>query len=696
MLTRGVVLSDRYRLDDRVATGGMGAVWRCTDVMLEREVAVKVLLPALSADPEFTSRFRAEARMLAALRHPGVVAVHDVGRSVLADGSQADYLVMEYVNGQPLSSWLRRAGRLDPASTMSVVAQAAEALHTAHLAGIVHRDVKPGNLLVKADGRVVLVDFGIARSGTTAGLTAANVMLGTASYMSPEQAANQPVSPVTDVYALGAVAYFCLTGQPPFDGDNPLQVALRHLQEEPPPLPPGIPAAVAALVVQAMAKRPGDRFPDAAAMADAAVGARDATLAVVPESARPPWAVAGPTSAAQAAAGTAAQAAAGTAAQAAAGTGPGGTPAAAVPPAVPGTGPGGNPAAGLAGPVAPPDLWAPLPPVSPAPPHPISGAPGGTHPTPRPPFPAAGSPTPPAVAPFPGTGSPIPPAVALPFPAAAPMPAEPLPGGPFGHRDAAHQGPDTASGTWGSVPPTREDPVEPQQSRRRRAALLGAAATVFVVLAGVVGATVVLSDDDPAGGNVPAALTGESGAAGSPGATVDDGTGELRVGPSPKATRSAAPSASGTPSASPPDRSPAPTAGGGEPTGTAPGQPNPAPTTRQPEKPNPYTPVEACGSGYKVIDSASLTASGSRKGRVYLLYHAGSGNNCVVTMKETAVGRATAASAWLEVRGSARGTDSGSFSYYAGPVRAKAPGVCVKWGGSTGGASYGSGFEHCG
>ncbi|MEV5766582.1 serine/threonine-protein kinase, partial [Micromonospora sp. NPDC052213] len=294
MLTQGVVLSERYRLGERVATGGMGAVWRCTDIMLEREVAVKVLLPALTADPEFTARFRAEARMLAALRHPGVVAVHDVGRSTLADGSQADYLVMEYVDGQPLSSWLRRAGRLDPASTMSVVAQAADALHTAHLAGIVHRDVKPGNLLVKSDGRVVLVDFGIARSGTTAGITAANVMLGTASYMSPEQAANQPVSPATDIYALGAVAYVCLAGQPPFDGDNPLQVALRHVQEEPPPLPPGTPPPVVALVERAMAKRPGDRYPDAAALADAAAEARDATLAVVPASARPPWAVAGP------------------------------------------------------------------------------------------------------------------------------------------------------------------------------------------------------------------------------------------------------------------------------------------------------------------------------------------------------------------------------------------------------------------
>ncbi|WP_434089781.1 protein kinase domain-containing protein [Micromonospora echinofusca] len=635
MLTRGVVLSDRYRLDDRVATGGMGAVWRCTDVMLERTVAVKVLLPALSADPEFTTRFRAEARMLAALRHPGVVAVHDVGRAVLADGSQVDYLVMEYVDGQPLSSWLRRAGRLDPASTMSVVAQAAEALHTAHVAGIVHRDVKPGNLLVKADGRAVLVDFGIARSGTSAGITAANVMLGTASYMSPEQAANQPVSPATDIYALGAVAYFCLTGQPPFDGDNPLQVALRHLQEEPPPLPPGIPAAVAALVQRAMAKRPGDRFGDAAAMADAAAEARDATLAVVPTSARPPWAVAGPTSAASA---------------------------------------GATLSPAPAGPLAPPDPWAPLPPV-PGRPHPAAGTFGGT-------------PTAPAgQRPFPHAGASVPPPSAA--VSSAPAAARPA-GGPPGR-----PGPDTGGGTWASAPPTREDPVAPPPSRRRRAALLGSAAVGSVVLVAVA-VLALVPDDGPAGGDVPAALTGGSAPAGPPGAAADDGTGRLRVEPTSGATRPTAPAASGRPSASPSQPVPVPTAGGGEPTPTASGRPGAEPTAGRPARTNPYTPVEACGSGYQVVDSAALTASGTRQGRVYLLYHAGTGNNCVVTMKETAVGTATTASAWLEVRGRARSTDSGSFSYYAGPVRAKAAGVCVKWGGATGGASYGSGFEHCG
>ncbi|PWU45267.1 serine/threonine protein kinase, partial [Micromonospora globispora] len=294
MLTQGVVLSDRYLLSERIATGGMGAVWRCTDTLLDRQVAVKVLLPSLVADPEFTTRFHAEARMMAALRHPGIVQVHDFGSATLADGSQVSYLVMEYVDGEPLTTWVRRAGRLDPASTMSVVAQAARALHVAHLAGIVHRDVKPGNLLVKRDGSVVLVDFGIARSTTMAGITAANMVLGTASYMSPEQAAAQPVSPATDVYALGAVAYYCLAGRPPFEGENPLQVALRHVQDEPAPLPAGTPPAVIEVVRRALAKRPGDRYPSAAGMADAAQDARDATLATVPVPPRPPWAVDGP------------------------------------------------------------------------------------------------------------------------------------------------------------------------------------------------------------------------------------------------------------------------------------------------------------------------------------------------------------------------------------------------------------------
>ncbi|WP_422732948.1 protein kinase domain-containing protein [Micromonospora sp. WMMD558] len=600
MLTRGGTLSDRYRLDERVATGGMGAVWRCTDVALERVVAVKVLLPALTEDPEFTTRFRSEARMLAALRHPGVVAVHDVGRATLGDGSAVDYLVMEYVDGEPLGTWLRRAGRLDPASTMSVVAQAADALHAAHVAGIVHRDVKPGNLLVKRDGRVVLVDFGIARSGTTAGLTAANMVLGTASYMSPEQAANQPVSPATDVYALGAVAYACLAGRPPFDGDNPLQVALRHLQDEPAPLPPETPAGVVAVVERAMAKRPADRWPDAAALADAASAAREATLAVVPDSARPPWAVAGASPAA----------------------GPPGFSAAPVPPST-------------AAPV-PPSTAAPVPPIPAA-----AAAPDGRGPD--------------------GSGPSTPP-----------------------WQPSAHQTDPTSS-------PTREEPAARRPGRR--AALVGAAVAVAVVTVGAVTAAALLIDGsstapdaDRATPAAAASVGGINPGSPTPSAAAPTGTGRPATAATPSAGRTSAP-ASAAPAPAPSDA--------GTATATSP-RPGPTTATAAPPKPNPYTAGEVCGSGYQVIDSAPLTAGGTRTGRVYLLYHNSTGSNCVVTLKDSAVGTATAASAWLEVQGRARSTDSGSFAYYAGPVRAKAAGVCVKWGGSTGGASYGSGFEHCG
>ncbi|WP_406078806.1 protein kinase domain-containing protein [Micromonospora sp. NBC_00858] len=612
MLTRGVLLGDRYRLGERVATGGMGAVWRGTDVMLEREVAVKVLLPSLVADPEFTARFRAEARMLAALRHPGVVAVHDVGQTALADGSRVDYLVMEYVEGEPLSARVRGAGRLDPATTMSVLAQAADALHTAHLAGIVHRDVKPGNLLVKADGRVVLVDFGIARSSTMAGLTAANMVLGTASYMSPEQATGQRVSPATDVYALGAVAYFCLAGQPPFDGDNPLAVALRHAQEEPAPLPSDTPPAVAAVVARALAKRPADRYTSAAELAGAAADARDATLASIPLAARPPWALAAPT------------------------------------PSVPG-------------------------------------------PTPPAVAPPAPSPTPPAVAP--PVPSPTPPPVLRPTPQAVPTPA-PTPSAP-----PTDPRPRAAFGTEPmGTGQTREDPFRTGSARRRGPLLVGVGAVVLVAL--VAGAVAALRPgSDPGGTDGPPALAGESVSAAEVPLPSGDATspGPLPSGtPGASRTATAAPTgASGQPGA-PGSGAPAPrtTAPGTTPTGGASGQPTSSGSPAG--RPNPYTAAQACGSGYQVIDSATLTGGdGRRRGRVYLLYHSGNGNNCVVTLKDTAVGTPSAASAYLEVQGRARSTDSGSFDYYAGPVRASAAGKCVKWGGATGGVSYGSGFEHC-
>src|SRR5215216_3075240 len=256
MLSPGVTLGGRYRLDERIAGGGMGDVWRGTDEVLGRTVAVKVLLPALLDEPGFAERFRGEARTMATINHPGVVDIYDYG----SDQSVA-YLVMEYVEGDALSRTLSRVGRLTPARTMALVAQAADALQAAHEKGVVHRDVKPGNLLVRPNGTLVLTDFGIARSVGAAQLTAAGSVLGTASYISPEQAAGSVATRLSDIYALGVVAYQCLSGHRPFEGDNPLEIAMRHVRDTPPPLPGDIPPPVRQFVERAMAKDPAARYP---------------------------------------------------------------------------------------------------------------------------------------------------------------------------------------------------------------------------------------------------------------------------------------------------------------------------------------------------------------------------------------------------------------------------------------------------
>ncbi|MGC5028333.1 serine/threonine-protein kinase [Micromonospora sp. DT229] len=265
MLSPGVQLGNRYRLDERIASGGMGDVWRGTDQVLGRTVAVKSLLPALLDEPGFAERFRGEARTMATINHPGVVDVYDFGSD-----QQIAFLVMEYIEGDPLSATLSRVGRLTPARTMALVAQAADALHAAHVKGIVHRDVKPGNLLVRPNGTLVLTDFGIARSELVGQLTAAGSVLGTASYISPEQATGQVATPASDVYALGVVAYQCLAGRRPFEGDNPLDIAMRHVRETPRQLPSDIPPQVCALVERAMAKDPKDRWASAAMLAGVA------------------------------------------------------------------------------------------------------------------------------------------------------------------------------------------------------------------------------------------------------------------------------------------------------------------------------------------------------------------------------------------------------------------------------------------
>jgi serine/threonine protein kinase len=274
VLSSGSLLDNRYRLDDRIATGGMGDVWRGTDVVLGRTIAVKVLRTAMLTDPEFAARFYGEARMMAAFRHPGVVEVYDYSAGDANDEDNCAYLVMAYVEGEPLSARLKEQGRLGVAETMSIVSQAAEALHAAHENGTVHRDVKPGNLIVKPNGTVILVDFGVARSAAVTSVTGLNAIVGTALYMAPEQVAKGNVTPATDIYALGAVAYHCLAGNPPFDGDNALQVALRHLEDEPDPLPETtVPPAVRELISRAMAKQPEDRFASAAEFAEAALAA---------------------------------------------------------------------------------------------------------------------------------------------------------------------------------------------------------------------------------------------------------------------------------------------------------------------------------------------------------------------------------------------------------------------------------------
>jgi serine/threonine protein kinase len=280
MLSPGVMLGGRYRLDERIASGGMGDVWRGTDEVLGRTVAVKILLPALLEEPGFAERFRGEARTMATINHPGVVDVYDYGSD-----QQIAFLVMEYVEGDALSRTLSRVGRLTPARTMALVAQAADALQAAHEKGIVHRDVKPGNLLVRPNGTLVLTDFGIARSAMVGQLTAAGSVLGTASYISPEQAAGATATPASDVYALGVVAYQCLSGHRPFEGDNPLEIAMRHVRDTARPLPADIPPAVRAIVDRSMAKDPAARWPSAATLA--AVARQAAATLGAPPPARP-------------------------------------------------------------------------------------------------------------------------------------------------------------------------------------------------------------------------------------------------------------------------------------------------------------------------------------------------------------------------------------------------------------------------
>ena len=269
------LLGGRYELQERIASGGMGEVWRGRDVRLGRSVAIKLLRSEYADDPSFTARFRAEATHAAGLSHPNIAAVHDYGETVTGStGERVAYLVMELVDGVPLSQRFDRDGPLDPSTALDLLRQAAAALAEAHRAGVVHRDVKPANILVGRDGRVKLTDFGIAWSAASVPLTRTGQVIGTPQYMSPEQASGEAPRPASDVYALGLIGYESLSGHAAFDGDNPVTIALKQVQQEPEPLPAEVPDDVRNLIDAALTKDPDDRFPDA----DAFLAAIDATL----------------------------------------------------------------------------------------------------------------------------------------------------------------------------------------------------------------------------------------------------------------------------------------------------------------------------------------------------------------------------------------------------------------------------------
>ena len=270
------LLAGRYRLTDRIAAGGMGEVWRGEDVLLNRAVAVKLLPTGRAGDESFLARFRAEARYAASLSHPGIARVYDYGESAEFGGA---YLILELVNGEPLSAILARAGRLSPDPTLDIVGQAARALDAAHQAGIVHRDIKPGNLLVAGGGTTKITDFGIAtavRAAQASHLTETGMVMGTAMYVSPEQATGAPVDASSDIYSLGVVAYECLAGHVPFTASEPLAIAFAHKHAPVPPLPPDVPPPVADLVYDMLAKTPAGRPASARAVADRADVLREA------------------------------------------------------------------------------------------------------------------------------------------------------------------------------------------------------------------------------------------------------------------------------------------------------------------------------------------------------------------------------------------------------------------------------------
>ncbi|MFM9033939.1 MAG: protein kinase domain-containing protein [Mycobacterium sp.] len=258
------MLDGRYRVETRIATGGMSTVYRGLDTRLDRPVALKVMDSRYADDHQFLARFQREARAVARLKHPGLVAIYDQGNDVTHP-----FLVMELIEGGTLRELLRERGPMPPHAVVAVLRPVLGGLGVAHRAGLVHRDIKPENVLISDDGEVKLVDFGLVRAMADAGITATSVILGTAGYLSPEQVEGLETGPRSDVYSAGIMAFELLTGTTPFRGDTALTVAHQRLDRDVPPpstVIAGVPPQFDELIAHATSRNPRDRFPDAAAM----------------------------------------------------------------------------------------------------------------------------------------------------------------------------------------------------------------------------------------------------------------------------------------------------------------------------------------------------------------------------------------------------------------------------------------------